>query len=127
MEKNYYEFCKRIADDFKLDINKVHKTHFSTFPIVNGKKKIHASGDSIIVDNQGNEYPYMISQHHPAIRNNEKLIDFDYIYCIRPKNLEDIIKETGIVLETKPCRICEGNGWYSNGIEYFYKDISCKV
>ena len=60
-------------------------------------------------------------------RNEEKLTDFDYIYIIRAKQLEQILEETGLKLESKPCKICEGGGWYSKGRKYFYKDITCEL
>lgn len=46
----------------------------------------------------------MLSQT-PPIRNEEKLIDFDYIYITRPKGLGQILKETGINLKSEKCRI----------------------
>jgi hypothetical protein len=124
MDVTYYQFCKTIADDFGIELNQKHKTKFNQFPIKNGKRKINSFHDAIIVDKQGNEYPYMISQ---TIRNEEKLIDFDYLYVTRPKNLNQIIKETGVVLKSQYCKIYEGGGWYSYGTKYFYKDISCEV
>lgn len=124
MNVTYYQFCKTIAEDFNIELNQKHKTKLSQFPIKNEKRKINSFHDATIVDNQGNEYPYMLSK---CIRNEEKLIDFDYIYVIRPKDLTQIIKETGIVLKSESCRICEGGGWYSQGTKYFYKDISCEV
>ena len=126
MEVTYYQFCKTIADDFKIELNQKHKTRLSQFPIKNGKRKINSFHDAIIVDSNGKEYPYMLSQT-PPIRNEEKLIDFDYIYITRPKGLGQILKETGINLKSEKCRICEGGGWYSQGTRYFYKDISCEV
>jgi hypothetical protein len=124
MEVTYYQFCKTIAEDFGIKLNQKHKTNFNQFPIKNGKRKINSFRDATIVDKQGNEYPYMISQ---TVRNEEKLIDFDYIYITRPKNLTQIIEETGVVLKSKSCKICEGGGWYSQGTKYFYKEISCEV
>ena len=64
---------------------------------------------------------------NPTIRNEEKLIDFDYIYVTRPKRLKQILKETGINLKSEKCNIYEGGGWYSQGTRYFYKDIYCEV
>jgi hypothetical protein len=124
MEVTYYQFCKTIAKDFGIELNKKYKTKFNQFPLINGKRKINSFHDAVIVDSKGNEYPYMISQ---TVRNEEKLIDFDYIYVTRPKNLNQITEETGVVLKSKSCKICEGGGWHSKGTEYFYKDISCEV
>jgi hypothetical protein len=119
-----HEFCKTICEDFGIELKQKHKTNFNQFPIKNGKRKINSSHDAIIVDRQGNEHPYMINQ---TVRNEEKLIDFDYIYIIRAKQLEQVLEETGLKLESKPCKICEGGGWYSKGIKYFYKDITCEI
>lgn len=124
MNVPYYQFCKTIVEDFGIELNQKHKTKFNQFPVKNGKRKINSFHDATIVDNQENEYPYMLSQ---TIRNEEKLIDFDYIYVTRPKDLKQIIEETGIVLKSQSCKICEGGGWYSQGTKYFYKDISCEV
>lgn len=124
MEVTYYQFCKTIADDFKIELNQKHKTKLSEFPVKNGRKKISSFYDSIIVDVDGNEYPYMLNQ---SMRNEEKLVDFDYIYFIRPKSLKQILDETGLNLKSEKCRICEGGGWYSNGTRYFYKNIFCEV
>ena len=124
MMVTYYQFCKTIADDFKIELNQKNKTKLSQFPIKNNKRKIKSSYDAIIVDNKGNEYPYMLSQ---TIRNEQKLADFDYIYVIRPKSLEQIVKETGINLRSEECKICEGGGWYSKGVRYFYKGIFCQI
>ena len=124
MKVTYYQFCKTIADDFKIELNQKHKTKLSQFSIINGKRKINSFHDAIIVDANGNEYPYMLGQ---TIRNEEKLIDFDYIYITRPKGLEQILNETGINLKSEKCKICEGNGWHSQGIRYFYKNIYCEI
>ena len=123
MEVTYYQFCKTIAEDFGIELNQKYETKFNQFPIKNGKRKIRSFHDAIIVDKKGNEHSYMINQN---VRNEEKLIDFDYIYITRTKTLKQIIEETGVVLSSTPCRICEGDGWYSQGTEYFYKEISCK-
>ena len=58
-----------------------------------------------------------------SIRSEEKLIEFDYIYTITTKSLQQIQDEIGIKLESEPCRICEGGGWYSKGFRFNYKDI----
>jgi len=120
----FYQFRKTIAEDLNIDVNQKYKTYFIQFPIKNGKRKINSFRDAIIVDRNGNEYPYMLDK---TIRNEEKLIDFDYIYVIRPKNLDQLLKETGIKLRSKKCRIDEGGGWYSNGVRYYYKDFCCEV
>ena len=124
MKVTYYQFCKTIADDFKIEFKQKHITKASEFPVINGKRKVRSFYDSIIVDNNGNEYPYMLNQ---SMRNEEDLVDFDHIYFTRPKNLKQILDETGVKLRSEKCKICEGGGWYSQGTRYFYKDISCEV
>lgn len=124
MKTTYHQFCKTITDDFKIELNQKHKTKLSEFPIKNGKRKINSFYDAIIVDKAGKEYPYML---YGSVRNEEKLSDFDYIYIIRPKSLDQILNEVGIKLKSEKCKICEGNGWYSYGTRYFYKEFSCEV
>lgn len=124
METTYYNFCKTIADDFGIELYQKHKKYKKDFPLKDGKRKINSVSDSIIVDNDGNEHPYMLSNN---LRNESMLIDFDYIYVIRPKTLKQIIEETGVVLDSKPCKVCEGGGWYSDGTRYYYKDITCEI
>lgn len=123
MEVNYYEFCKKIAEDFGIELHKRQKYYFEYFPTKNGKKKINATYDSVIVDRLGNEHPYMVNSGQ---RNEEKLIDFDYIYTETLKCLDEIIKETGVKMGIKKVKICEGGGWYSWGNRYSYKDIYCE-
>ena len=66
MNVTYYQFCKTIAEDFNIELNQKHKTKLSQFPLKNGKRKINSFHDAIIVDNNGNEYPYMLGH---TIRN----------------------------------------------------------
>lgn len=124
MRVKYEDFCRAIAEDFNIELNKKHKIFFNDFPIKNGKRKINSFRDSVIVDNDGNEHPYMLDA---TIRNDEKLIDFNHIYYIRPKNLKQIMKETNVTLKSEPSRICEGGGWYSNGTRFYYKNIFCDI
>lgn len=119
-----YEFISRIADDLKINDTKQIKTYSYHFPFVNGKRKIKSTHDAIIVDKQGNEFPYMITHFQ---RNEEKLLDFDYIYVNRQKSIGEIIEETGVEIKTERCKICEGGGWYSWGTRYIYKDIFCEI
>ncbi|MDP9954722.1 hypothetical protein J2X97_000359 [Epilithonimonas hungarica] len=119
-----HEFIQRIASDFGVNSEYKDKRYIDDFPIVNGKRKINSSSHSIIVDNEGNEFPYMkmINQ-----RNDEKLQDFNYIYLIRTKSISEIVTETGVELKTQKCKICEGGGWHTNGTRYIYKDIYCEI
>lgn len=116
-------FVNAIAKDYNLEVIVKKKKYFNDFPIVNGKRKINSSGISIIVDKEGNSHPYMLN---PWQRNDEKLVDFDYIYVNVSKSLKEITDEAGISLQSKRTKICEGGGWYSWGVRYTYKDIYCE-
>lgn len=118
-----YEFITTICNNYNIESTKKIKTYKNQFPIKNGKIRISARYDSIIVDNDGNEYPYMINNS----RNNDKLVNFDHIYTIVSKSINDIIEETGVVIKTSKAKICESGGWYSNGTRYTYKDIYCEI
>ena len=122
----YYEMTKQIAADYGLELNQKIETPVSKFPIKNGKPKIYATCDAVIIGSDGSEHPYMLRQF-PGIRNDEKLVGAKYIYVMRPKNLQDLCKEAGIELKSSPCRVCEGGGWYSNGHAYYYKETYCEV
>lgn len=118
------QMIRSIATDYNLDpYTKIVQT-FKSFPIVNGKKRISASFDSIIMGKDDIEHPYMLDQHK---RNEEKLIDFKYIYRIVLKSsLKSIADEAGIQLKSSKCKVCEGGGWYSHGTRYEYKDTYCE-
>ena len=121
----YCEFCKLIAKDFGIELMQKHKMYFMDYPKINGKIKIKAPYDSVIVDlDKGKEYPYMLNA---KLRNEEKLLNFDYIYFLRAKPLEQILKEVNITLKKEPCNICEGGGWYRDGVRYFYRTFYCEI
>ena len=122
-ELSYYKFTETIAQDNSIDINIKVKTYFDQFKIKDGKRKINSSFYSVIVDKNGDEFPYMISN---TTRNEAKLIEFDYIYVVREKQLSEVLGECGLSLKTENCYIDEGNGWRSRGTRYFYKDIYCE-
>lgn len=123
-EVSFYELKKTICDDYNVEINRKYKTYKNQFPIKNGKRRYRGGTDAIIVDREGNEYPYMLNPHS---RNDEKLVDFHYLYVNAPKQLDEILKEANITIDSKPCKIDEGGGWYSKGKRYIYKDIYCEV
>lgn len=126
-ELSYREFCKEICIDFGIDPIKKIKRLKNDFKDKWGNFKVNSPNDSIIVDKDGNEFPYMKSMYLPSVRNEEKLIDFDYIYFLRPKTIGEIEVEAKIKIKYEPCKISEGGGWYSKGKKYFYKDICCEV
>ena len=117
------DLARMIAKDFNIEIQYKEKSYSKHFEIKNGKKKIYGRYSSVIVDKQGNEFPYMLDRNK---RNEEKLVDFDYLYSIEYKTLEEIIKESGVKLKTEPCKVCEGGGWYSQGTRTHYKDYYCE-
>ena len=118
-----FRFVQLIAADFKIDIRKKCITFKHQFPIRNGVRKIKSSNDAIVVNHKGEEFPYMIGQK----RNEEQLVDFDYIYVNRFKSLEEVLKEAKITLKSESVRISEGGGWYSTGRRYYYKDYMCEI
>lgn len=119
---------KLIANDYNLEINKEIRFNYKSFKINpnTGNKKINVSSDAIIVDHEGKEYPYMLDVSKPQ-RNDEKLKEFNYIKIIRNKSLQEICEEANITLKSHNVKICEGNGWYSNGTRYYYKDFYCDI
>ena len=118
------QFTDILCKDYNIEQQYKYIREFNSFPIINGRRKINFYNDGIIVDRKGNEFPYMLSNY---VRNEEKLLDFVYIYCMRYKSLIDILQELNLVLKSEPCKICEGVGWYTNGIKYYYKDIYCEI
>jgi len=126
MNVSINRFVEVICKDYGIEPMRKYKMQPKDFPFKRGKRRISCSGDSVIVDKQGNEHPYMISLS-PAVRNNERLEDFDHIYVIRHKNLSEVLQETGAEVKKTPCKVCEGGGWYTNGTRYEYKDIYCEI
>jgi len=125
--KKPYQFCKIIAEDYNIELTQKQITKQEDFPTNTntGKKRINSPYDAIIVDKSGNEFPYML-EVSTGTRNEEKLVEFDYIYVTRKKSLKQIIDETGVKLNIEPYKICEGNGWYTRGHRYSYKNIYCE-
>lgn len=123
IELSIYDFTQEITKDYNIELTQIVKTMFNQYPIKNGKRKIKANYNAIIVDKKGNEYPYMLT---PSIRNEDKLVEFDYIYITQTKSLKQVIQEANIELQSSSCKISEGNGWYSNGTKYIYKNFYCK-
>ena len=113
-----------IGADYNISPIKICKKYFSEYKIVNGKRKINATIDAVIVSKDGTEHPYMVKNGN---RNESELIDFDYIYVKIHKNLFEIAKEAGVILKRSKCRIDEGGGWYSNGYRYYYNEFYCEI
>lgn len=68
------QFIDILCKDYNIDSRYKSITKFESFPVINGKRKINARYDSIIVDKEGNEFPYILSTY---VRNEEKLLNFD--------------------------------------------------
>lgn len=119
-----YVLAEQIAKDFNLETTYIDKRYFNQFLTKNGKKQINATNTSIIVDKDGNEHPYMISQY---VRNDAKLIEFDHIYQVVRKSITQLIKESGVEVKREKCKISEGGGWYSEGQRITYKDMYCEI
>lgn len=58
----------------------------------------------------------MMNRRKFVLDNAKKLV------CTRNKTFHEIVKESGVVLKTTSCKICEGGGWHSQGVRYEYKD-----
>ena len=120
---SYESFCKMITDYYNIEVNKKYISHFNQFLIKNGKKEVYAPNNSVIVDINKLEYPYMLNEY---IRNEERLINFDYIYYFSPKSLLQILREANLTLEYEDCKIDEVGDEYTQGIRYFYKEYFCE-
>lgn len=65
-------------------------------------------------------HPYMLNITQ---RNDDVLSKGDYLLYRGYKSLNDIIIESKATLQISNTKISEGNGWYSNGKRYPYKNI----
>lgn len=84
--------------------------------------KISCKSNSVIVDKNGEEHPYMLNEMQ---RNDSKLKDFDYIYTDVPKDIKQVAKEANVSLNEKSTKVDAGNGCFSHGKQYSYKDNYC--
>jgi len=121
----YYDFIKRICEDFNLEIDMEY-----VLPLPADKKFIKGfttsrAGDIRIFDGEL-EHPYMMDKHS-CQRNDKAFAIGKELRYKGTKSMADIINESGVKLETKKCRICEGGGWSSEGTRYIYKDIYCEL
>ena len=66
------------------------------------------------------EHSYMQTQNQ---RNEEALKKGVELRVLATKNLNEVLKEAKITLQSERCEVCEGGGWYSEGSRYFYKNI----
>lgn len=116
------EFIAKIATDFGINIEKEF-----ILKLPADKKTMKDFTQSIakkvrIFDGQ-NEYPFMLS----GKRNEDALMIGVELRYKGEKDTAEIIKESGVKLEYKNCKISEGGGWYSSGTRYIYKDIYCEI
>ena len=119
---SYYQFIERLKQDYNIiDTKEV------VLNLPNDNKKIKSftcsrASDIRIFD--GNiEHPYMIGN----TRNEKILLSGKELRCETPKSLKELIVEYNLTIQTKPCRICEGNGWTSSGTRYSYKDVFTEI
>ena len=64
------------------------------------------------------EHPFLMGNS----RNNAVLEKGTELRLKVSKSIEEIVAEANITLAAESCKICEGGGWYSNGIRAFYKE-----
>ena len=124
-ELKSYDFCKQICEENNIEFNtKVIIGYEKDFPLrENGTRKISASYHSFIVDKEGNTHKYMLNHYQ---RNEEVLKSFDYIYINSFVSISELINDYGIEITSEKCKISEGNGWFSDGVRYIYKNIYCE-
>ena len=118
-----YEFMLEIAKDFSIDINKEF-----TIRLPKDKKAIKSFTSSLadmvrIFDGE-KEHRYMINA---CKRNDEALQKGIELRYSGTKSLSEVIKESGVELKVKKCKVCEGGGWYSEGFQYFHKEVYCEI
>lgn len=115
----YFDFINAIKADFNIVIDKE-----VTLKLPANKKNIKNFTRSMARDVRifdGNtEHPYMLTNGQ---RNEDILSIGKELRCTTQKRLHELITEYNLPVQSKPCRICEGNGWTSSGTRYIYKDL----
>ena len=120
-EISNWDMTKLIASDYVIPLKFEQRIYHNQFPMKGGKRKIHARYDSIIVHSDGSRYPYMLPN---GSRNNDKLVEFDYICTIITKSLLTVVAvaETKHKFKYERCKLDEGGGCWSWGTRMYYKD-----
>lgn len=119
----YYEFLAKLCQDFDMITTKE-----ITLKLPADKKKIKSftvskARDIRIFDGKI-EHPYMLDDNK---RNDEILSKGKELRHKKSKSLRELILEYNLPIQTKSCRICEGNGWTSSGTRYSYKDMFVEI
>lgn len=118
------DFIVIICKDYGIDWNTIDRLKLpnNTKTITNFTKGRAAR---VMVVNQDDSKSLLMidwcKRDEEALNNGKELI------CIRRKSLHEVIKELNLNLESKKVQISEGNGWYSTGYQYFYKDNYCEI
>lgn len=125
-EITYHQFRAEIAKEHGIDTRKkvVVATNRNYIKNAHGIPQIKAPYNSIIVDLEGKEHPYMINDNN---RNNLILTgNFREVYYRAYKTIEEIEQEAGIKIRKERRAIDESNGYYSWGTLYTWKDMQCE-
>lgn len=69
------------------------------------------------------EHPYMLGEQ----RNEKAFANGVELRVFTNKNLMEIIEEGGVILRKIKCKICDGGGWYHEGLRYFYKNYYVEI
>jgi hypothetical protein len=116
---NYYDFIKRIADDFNVPLTREYTLKMPA-PIPAIKSFVRGRAANVRCFDGTNEQPFMATNQQ---RNNCAIVKSKELRVNAFKTLDFLIQETGLKLQTKSVRICEGGGWHSEGTRYIYKDV----
>lgn len=119
IELNYYQFIKRIADDFNVPLTKEYTLKMPA-PIKCIKDFVRSRAANVRCFDGISELPFMKDNQQ---RNTCAIVKSKELRVTDNKTLEYLIKETGVKLHTKKVRICEGGGWHSEGTRFIYKDF----
>jgi len=119
----YSDFKLKIADDFNVPFKREFKLKL---PKDKKSMKLFTNGVAreVRIFDGIREYPYMLDL---TKRNDEMLIKGVELRHLGEKSLNEILKETGAIIKSKKCKVDEGQGCYSNGTKYSYKNIYCEV
>lgn len=116
---NYYDFIKRIADDFNVPLTREYTLQLP-IKIKWIKNFVRSRAADVRCFDGISEQPFMKDnqqRNHEAIEKAIELRVTDF------KTLDYLVEETGASIQSKSVRICEGGGWSSQGIRFIYKDI----
>lgn len=121
-EVYYHVFIAKLCQDFDIITT---KELILKLPADNKKIKSFTTSrakDVRIFDGQV-EYPYMLGDK----RNDEILSKGKELRYKASKSLRELMSEYKLPIQTKSCRICEGNGWTSSGTRYSYKNMFIEI